>query len=92
MFAEDMAIYFDPQAGFATPVSFDGGQPINCLYDNAYLDVQGAAATTPVLTVPTALVGAVVQGSTALVDGATLYRVVSIEPDGTGITSIQLRK
>ena len=90
MFAEDMSVFFS-DAEFATPVSFNGGEPVNCIFDNAYLDAQGTAATTPVLTAPTASLGGVAYGSAALVGGVA-YSVVSIEPDGTGISSVQLRK
>ena len=91
MFAEDLSVFFDDADGFAGAVSFDGAPPVNCIFDDAYMQVDGGAATTPFLTAPAGSVAAVVYDSTALVGGITC-RVVSIEPDGTGLSRVQLRR
>lgn len=90
MFTEDMTPFFDSANGFAQPVLFGGVTSVDCVFDNAYLEQLGAAAATPVLTAPTALVSGFGRGTLAVVAGIN-YTVVSNEPDGTGISSLQLR-
>lgn len=90
MFAEDTAPYFDADTGFAQACVFSTGLTASCIFDNSYVDQLGAAGTSPQLVGSTAALATIVRGHTVVVAGVT-YTVVNVEPDGTGITTLQLR-
>lgn len=75
---------------FAVPATV-GGVSIQAIFDAAYADPLGIAGNSPQLTVATEDLPAVAVGQTVTVN-ATSYTVVGIEPDGTGITTLQLRR
>lgn len=91
-FAEDLAPFLDVQ-GFASAATL-GGVAVRGIFDNAYeaYDVSsGFAASGPVFLLPSASVPAVVVGL-PLVIGAETWAVVEPQPDGTGMTTLRLRK
>lgn len=61
------------------------------IFDNGYASAaDGMASRDPTFMLPTARAARVRQGSTLrIVDGST-YRVTNMEPDGTGVTTLQL--
>ena len=91
-FVED----FDPFLStdeFASDGLLDG-VAVRGVFDNAYetFDVlSGASASGPVYLLPTASVPAVAVGL-PLVIGAETWRIVEVQPDGTGMTVLRLRK
>lgn len=89
MFAEDLATFFT-EAVFGSAATLDG-VAVKGIFDNAYIDVMGIASRSPTFTLPTASVGASTQTS-VLVVGGTTYRVTSLQPDGTGVTTLLLER
>lgn len=89
MFTEDFTAFFI-EAEHASAATLNG-VAVRGIFDNAYaLQEYAGAASTPVFTLPSASVPALVVGL-ALVVGGTTYQVVEAMPDGTGITMLRLR-
>ncbi|MCS4508892.1 head-tail joining protein [Xylophilus ampelinus] len=86
-FAEDLSVFF---ADFSVPAML-GGEVLPVILDAAYLSAMGMETTGPAAVVQTALVSLVQHGD-ALTVGARTYAVTGIQPDGTGITVLQLRE
>ena len=91
MFVEDLTPYFDTASGFAQAATVSG-QSVPVIFDNGYAAALGGLveSTGPSCQAKSADVAAVVQGSTITI-GGTAYTVVGVEPDGTGVTTLQLR-
>jgi hypothetical protein len=91
-FAEDLAPFLS-----ANEFASDGllnGAPVQGVFDNGYetFDVlSGASASGPVYLLPSASVPAQPIGL-PLVIGADTWKVVEAQPDGTGMTTLRLRK
>ena len=68
-----------------------GGVSVQGIFDAAYTDPLGMAGNQPQLTVATADLPAVAVGQAVTIN-TFAYTVVGIEPDGTGITTLQLRR
>lgn len=90
MFAEDLSAFFDVAGGFAVNATI-GGLPVAGIFDNGYQAALGGMLenTAPTFIAPTASVSALVQGS-ALTINATAYKVATVQPDGTGVTTLVL--
>lgn len=91
MFAEDLTVFFDTTTGFATPATLAGGGMVPVIFDAAY---QGGLndlieSTGPSAKGSTASLATVVQG-TGITINAIAYKVASVEPDGTGVTTLLL--
>lgn len=91
MFAEDLAPFFDTDAGFAQTASV-GAASFPVIFDAAYQSGMNGLVETagPACQAKSADVSTVVQGTTITI-GATAYTVVGVQPDGTGVTTLQLR-
>ena len=91
MFAEDLSTFFDTSSGFAINATVSG-QTVPVIFDKAYLGAMGGLveSTGPVCVAQTSTVAAVTQGTAIVIEGTT-YTVTGVEPDGTGITVLQLR-
>jgi hypothetical protein len=93
-FAEDTAAFFDADLGFATAGTLDGAS-VAGIFDNGYQPFDfaegGASASGPRYTMASTQVPAGVVGK-QLVLGADTWLVTEAEPDGTGITTLRLRK
>ena len=68
-----------------------GGVTVEAIFDAAYTDPLGMAGNSPQLIVATEDLPAVAVGQ-AVTANATSYTVQAIEPDGTGITTLILRR
>lgn len=72
-----------------------GGRPVSGMFAAPWLQPQlgklNTAIREPRLTVRDADAEGVAKGSPVTVDGQGAYTVVSIEPDGTGLTVLVLR-
>jgi hypothetical protein len=88
-FAEDLSVFFDTDE-FADAVTYNG-VTINGIFDNAYFEGQGIQGSQPVFICPTASVSNALHGD-ELVRNSVTYRVVGVEPDGTGVTLLRLEK
>lgn len=89
MFSEDLSAYFSV-AGFASAATLDGAA-VTGIFDNAYTEAFGMASRAPMFTLPTASAASATQAS-VLVVGGTTYRVTSVQPDGTGVTTLLLER
>lgn len=89
MFTEDLTAFFAP-AEFATTATLDGAS-VAGIFDNAYVDVLGIASRAPMFTLRSVDAAAATQASVLVVDGAA-YRVTSVQPDGTGVTTLTLER
>jgi len=80
--------------GLGSEVIVDG-QPINGIFDNGFDGLQqlgiGVESSKPTLTCKSSDVFSVGHRCEAVV-GGVLYHVVSVQPDGTGITILELEE
>ncbi|MDO9277134.1 MAG: hypothetical protein Q7U05_01045 [Polaromonas sp.] len=90
-FTEDFSTFFNADE-FAQKVTL-GGVEVSALFDAAYalagVGVYGMAGTQPMLTLATANVPADPIGLAVQV-GSSVYTVAAHEPNGTGISVLQL--
>ena len=91
MFAEDLSAFFS-SAEFATAATLGGGGSVQVIFDKSYAGSLGGLVESagPQCVAMSSDVAAIVQGSTITIN-ATVYTVTGVEPDGTGITVLQLR-
>ena len=61
------------------------------IFDNAYIDVLGMASKTPMFMLATSSATSATQAS-VLITGGVTYRVTSVQPDGTGVTTLMLER
>jgi hypothetical protein len=86
----DNRAFFDP-AVWGSEGLINGTLAVNLILDEAYVDPLGISATAPVATCatvdyPDALAGDVLD------IGERRWIVETVEPDGTGVTLMRLRK
>lgn len=69
------------------------GVSVSGIFENVFIDADGlgVAGTAPMFTCQSADVPGVVKGDPAVMN-AINYTVVGIEPDGTGVTRLQLER
>lgn len=95
MFTEDLTVFFDTVNGFAETVTYQGSTSISAIFDAAFFADHMSQvivdSTKPACLVRSASVSGVVQGYTIL-RGSTTYKIVDVQPDGTGITLLILEK
>lgn len=91
MFTEDLTAFFDVTGGFAVNATVGAAQ-VPVIFDKAYQSGIGGLveSTGPQCLAKTADVAAVVQGGTITIN-AVAYTVTGVQPDGTGLTTLQLR-
>lgn len=88
-FVEDLSVFFnDDTPGFLTVV-IDGTET-GALFDNQFQETNFIESSNPLLYVKTADITDVAVNSVVM-NGATEYRVIGVEDDGTGITKLELR-
>lgn len=68
-----------------------GGQSVRGIFDSGYVEPFGIAGRAARLHVPSSAVANVQQGAAVVISG-TQYVVASIEPDGTGVTTLGLER
>ena len=90
MIEKDAYAFFSVQ-DFAQPVQRAGGREFNAIFDAQYQEQLGVSGSGPALTCATEHVADVPRGEVVTV-GADSYRVVAVEPDGTGITVLRLQR
>ena len=92
MFVEDLDPFFDTDSGFATSATV-GATSIPVIFDNGYQSALGGIveSTGPQCVAQSADVSSVVQG-TSITIGGTGYTVRGVQPDGTGVTTLQLER
>lgn len=87
MMVEDLSVFF---SDFATTATLDGAA-VDVIFDNGYADPFGVATKQPQAMLQSTIAAAATQASVLVVAGVT-YRVRSIEPDGTGVTTLTLER
>ena len=86
-FKEDFNPFFED---FGVNAYIEGRQ-IKGIFENRYIDDLNIAGVAPVMDCESKHVETVKTRDVAVIDGTT-YRVVGIQPDGTGITTLILEK
>lgn len=91
MFDEDLSPFFDDDE-FAVECVIVDTQDIICgIFDRPYTDVLDMQGFSPSLMCQSAdVTGKALRRGTRIQIAADVWRVVSFEPDGTGVTRIQL--
>lgn len=85
-FSEDLSVFF-ADFGVSTMV---GGAAVVGIFDKTYLQSMGiVTGSNPVLLCQSSDVATAAEDTAVTVD-ATSYKVISQEPDGTGLTLLQL--
>ena len=87
---EDLSLFFDE---FAEILQVDGN-PVECIFDELFLNTAGIEGTAPTATAPTAYFPALSHGLTVVRDlDGKIYTIVGIEPDTTGtVTTLVLEE
>lgn len=75
---------------FAVPATVRGRQ-INVIFDEQYVDALGVESSQPAATCESALVDDVEQDDTMTVGGRE-FRIIGVQPDGTGVTVLRLQR
>jgi hypothetical protein len=89
MFAEDLTHFFNV-AELATAATLDGAT-VNGIFENPYTEVFGMATCQPMYMLRTTSAASATQASVLVLGGVT-YRVTSVQPDGTGVTTLFLER
>lgn len=93
---EDLTAFFDVNE-HATSAALDNVE-VAGIFDNGYIGALGGVVGTadPTYTLPTASTRRTQQGSTLrIIDGphaGNRYTVTSVEPDGSGVTTLRLQR
>lgn len=91
MFAEDLDPFLDVADGFAVSATF-GSATVPVIFDAAYVSAGGMVESTgPQCQGKTSDLAAAVQGTAITINGQA-YTVTGNQPDGTGMTVLQLRE
>ena len=85
MIVEVLSGYF---TDFGEVVTWSGGS-FTAIFDTPVNESGQVLSTTPILTAPSADIGALAAGDSVSVRGTT-YTVRTVEPDGTGLTIITI--
>lgn len=88
-FTEDLTAFFDT-SDFAITATV-GGSSVNGILDSEFVEVGDVEAARPVFMCASSDVPSVTHGTTVVASGTT-YKVIGIEPDGTGITQLYLQE
>lgn len=91
-FAEDLGPFFSLDTPGSTTATVQGGGTAVVLFDNGYASGLGGLieGSGPQCQARSADVSTVIQGSTITIN-AVVYTVTGVQPDGTGVTTLQLR-
>ncbi len=89
-FAENLAPFFST-SDFAVAALWNGATSVNVIFDRAYIGALAnvVEASGPVFTCAAEDIPGVKHGDTFVIDSTT-YKVVGVEPDGTGVVLIRL--
>ena len=92
MFTEDLAPFLDVAGGFAVDAII-GAATVPVIFDNAYLASLGGMVESsgPQCAGKTSDLASAVQGTAITINGQA-YTVTGNQPDGTGMTTLQLRE
>lgn len=88
----DLDDYFT-DFGVSASFSHAGGAPstVTVIFDNAFQFLEGVQSTSPTVTCKTTDVATAIQGDTLTI-GGTVFNIIEVQPDGTGITTLLLSR
>jgi hypothetical protein len=87
---EDMTAFFNT-AEHAVSALWKGTTTVSVIFDNEFAQTLDAEGSNPVVLVPTADMPNVARDEALVIDSVN-YTIYSIQPDGTGITRLELQK
>lgn len=90
MFTEDLSLFLDTANGFAVNATWQT-QQVPVIFDRAYLESLGISGANPVALTAEAKVPNVTRGQAILIQ-STNYTIDDIQPDGTGMVLLQLKR
>jgi hypothetical protein len=90
MFTEPLTEFFRT-ADFAVAATVNGVLAVNGILDEDYVDPLGISASAPAFTCAVESWPSPLPGNTLAI-GARTWTVLTVEPDGTGIQVLRLRK
>lgn len=91
MFAEDLTLFFNT-AEHATEAIWSGSpNPITVIFENGFSEQLGISTTNPTATAIAAQMPNVGRGKTLTINSVN-YRIDDLQPDGTGLLILQLKK
>jgi len=94
-FTEDLTEFLDTAYGFAVTATYNGSTSVNGIFDAEYFEPDagfaGIQSAQPVFLCRTVDVASAAHGQT-LVVASVNYKIVGVEPDGTGMTLLKLEK
>ena len=90
-FVEDLAPFFSEE-GFAVAATLNGVAVVG-IFDMPYIEPLGnfVSGAAPMFMLATADAASAAQGQLLVALGKT-YKVVGVEPDGTGLTTLRLEE
>ncbi len=90
-FTEDMSTFFD-SSEFATVVNI-AGVDVDVIFDDGYQAALSGFidSSAPSIVGPTVTLSSLLQGS-AITVNSIAYKVASVHPDGTGVSTLILEK
>ena len=89
-FTEDLSVFFRTQ-DFAVAATYNGSTTVNGILDNEYVEGLNFQGSAPVFRCRTSDVPTATHGQSLVVDGIT-YKIVGVEPSGTGISTLRLER
>jgi hypothetical protein len=87
---EDMSVFFNTLE-HAVDALWKGTTTVQVIFDNAYAETYNTNGTTPIVHVATNSMPSVARGE-AMVINAVNYTIKNIEPNGTGVSVLELQK
>lgn len=89
MFEEDLDVFLNTDEHAIEAIVIESGNVITGIFDRPYTDALDVQGFSPSLTCKSADVGELRRGRLIEIE-STVYKVVNVEPDGTGISRVQL--
>lgn len=90
MLMEDLSLFFST-AEFAVAATYNGSEVVNGILGKAYVAINDVESAAPSFTCSAADVPQAVHGDSLVVNSIT-YKVVGVQPDGTGIVTLILEE
>lgn len=89
MIGDDLDVFFDLDEHALQAIVIESGEVITGIFDRPYTDALDVQGFSPSLTCKSADVAELRRGRLIEIQD-TVFKVVAIEPDGTGVTRVQL--
>lgn len=91
MSIDDLTPFFNT-AEFAVSATWsESSKPVDVIFDDSFSDPLGISSSVPTATANAAHMPNVARGQTLVIKGVT-YKIDDIQPDGTGLIDLILKK